>query len=888
MNCTTLNGINNSNCTLSIGGISKVFIFPFKDISQYTYTNDNLNYITGYSSLVLPAVYKPNSESSEYTGNKSERNFKLYDHQLTLNFLKMDRFKRDEIRKLEHLDLTIIFQDRNNKCWLMGQDVPVRLNTNQIGTGVKDGVNGYELTLISKEKQQLREVVCPSEGCFSSFTATEYRRTTFVIPNSGDYGWDYLETDVNGTLVTMNLSLPGTQALDPSDWNNDPLVLTHDRQILLQLFTSANGVVNNLITTYDDNTDTTTISIDSNSTSYGTLQIDNTVFNKDSFLATLNLTTILSTGISNPTTIIEVRDSLNNIVYSGGYSTSIANGTTLQGTTNNATLVMSSLYPNGTTLTVQLTNVPCSDVVYTYNYINTLEACTLERTYDFSKDKRCKLTVPYLTNGGVSPITQRYQNLTINIFGVSFQLYKNYTDWHDDFNTFVNDITLKFYQANLPIDLNTLIFTDNLTGVDIEFDLIDNTSNYFFRQQMIGFESELLNYNWIQGRNLNLTTIAPLGSTVTHEDIYSHQMVGDNLINITSNNFDLGYNTFGNTSIDNVSILWNFNNLTPYEGISVINTSTIGGNCNTPNINEGFIKCFEDFNSSYTDSFELITLDASPPLSINMGNSFTLIYNNGFGNTTLNINSPSSITPNNNIHYLLNGINSVRGLQVVHYDFDILSREYRIFLKMETGLSLISLQETTSNRFFNLGAISTLHTNTTTTNINPFNELSWTLPTYLISSPTSLLDLTQGYWQMLDTYTQAISFDYSTGSDDFNISKTNGIDNQITISFHEDYPNTSNQVLFESLFGGISNSTISSLSSKLISNGSNVNSVNYISYTNNLGWRQVQAIDLTTSLEGSFNELVQTPIIWGVVDNMEYVGSQTLVAPSVSGIPGCS
>ncbi len=887
MNCDNLNGISNGNCEMSIGGISKVFIFPFDDISQYTYTNDDLNYVTGYSSLSLPILYKPNQLSSEYTGNKSERNYKLYDHQLTLNFLKMDRQKREEIKNLSNMDLTVIFQDRNGTCWIMGQHVPVRLSTNQVGTGVKDSINGYEITLVSQEKEQLKEIECVSEGCFASFTAREFKRTTFVIPNADDYGWDYIETDVNGILITKDLS--SLQALEPSEWNNDPVILAHDRQVLLDLFSSANGVVTNLITTYDDIAEEVVIAVESTDTNYGTFQVDNTVFNKDSYLATLTLNTVLSQAIASSTTIIEVRDSTNAVVYSTGYGLSVSNGTTITGTSDNATLVMSTLYPTGTTLTVQLTNVPCNNVVYNYTFNNTLEACDLLMDFSFGKDLRTKIHVPYLTSGGSSSITQRYQNTTVDIQGISFQLYKNYTDWHDDFNTFVNDITLLFYQVNLPIDLNSLSFSDTGTGVDISFNINNILLDLRTKQQVVGYDENYLFDDWKQGRALNIQTIAPLGSVITHNDQTGNQMIGENFINITYNDFDLAYNSAGNISVDNVSILWSLDSTVPYGPNDNITTTSLGGNCNTPTLIKSFAECYDDFSSDYDSNFQLLTLDCSSPASINMGNSYEFITNDGSSNTTNTFTLPTVVTPSNNIHYLIDRLNSIRGMEVIHYDFDALSREYRLFFKIDLGSSIVSLQDVVNSRYFTLGSISQIFKNTTTTSINPYNELSWVLPTNLLSSTTTSLPLSEGYWQLEDTTTNAVIINWSDPNDQLTINKPAGVDNDVTISLHEDYPTSSNQVLFDLLVSGVSSKTVTNVSGILSGNGSALNKVNYISYTNNLGWRQVQPIDLTLSgSETIFKELTQTPVIWGTSDNINYVGSQTSTQPTVTtSISGC-
>ena len=877
MDCNTLNGISGNNCDMSIGGIKKVYAFPFDKIDQYTYTDDDLNYVSGYSSLVLPSIiYSPEQSASEYTGNKSERNYKLYDHQLTMNFNTMTREKRAEFKSMEDMDLTLILQDRNGRCWIMGQDVPCRLDSLQVGTGVKDGVNGYEVVIQSTEKQHLREIVCPSDGCFTSFTATEGRLSVFNIEETNSFDWEYIETDINGTIVSLDLS---NSPLQPSLWNSDPTVLFNDRSTLMTLFSSLGATVNNLYTFYDVSSQTTTIGIESTNSAYGTFQVDNVVFNKSAFLATLTLNSVLSPGIANSSTIIEVTDSNGAVVFSEPYGDSVASLANITGTSDNAQLNMSALYPNGTTLTIQLINVPCSEVVYTYNYINTLEACLLERDYTFGKSLITEIEVPYLISSGSNVITERFQNTTINIFGNHFQLYKNYTQWHDDYNQFVNDVTLLLYQVVTPINLSTLVFTDTGTSVKISFKVISQ-SEFYYRQQVIGFDSELLETEWRQARSVNMSTIAPLGSVITHEDSHFNVMKGENLVNITQNSFELANNTQGNISVDNVQLLWNWNTV-PYDANSKIITSSLGGNCNTADVNTPFDECYEDYTSTYAKAFEKVSLTCSAPTSINMGNQFFIEYNQGGVVTSQNFTLASNVTPNNNVHYLTEKLNSIKDFHVVHYDFDVVTRTYNFWITMENGTSLLKLTDTVNSRDFTLGSISTLYKNEPTTKINPFIELSWDLPTNLPSVLTPSEDLTYGHWQLQENEESVLNVIFDAGAKTLDITKVTGIPNAIVVSLHEDYPTVTNTKWFDMLNSGVTNKFITNIDSTLVANGSSLAAIKYVAYTNNVGWRLVQAIDMSGSVEVAFSEFTQTPICFGTPDSMNYVGFDTLDQPLV-------
>lgn len=880
MNCNNLTGIN--ECVMNVGGIAEVYVFPFNEISQYTYDNDDLNFVTGYSSTTLPVVYKPNQATSELTSIRNGRQIKAYNHTLNLSFPKMDVLKREEIDKLESMDLTIIIKDRNGKCWLMGQDVAARFNQNTATTSTKDGVNGYELVLQSEEKQMLRRIVCPSLGCFSSFTGTESNQTNFIITDAMSRAWEFIETDINGTLVSMDLTQAGQSPLEPTQWNNQT-IYNRDYNTVLNLFTSLNNNVSNLVLGWDNLNDEVIIEVTSNDSAFGTFQVDNDVFGRSSYSSVLLLQTVVNTGLQNASTIIEVTNSNSNVVFSTGYGLPIT-GPGLSGTSNNAVLQMSSLYPNGTTLTVQLANVPCSDVSYTYNYINTLEACSLSRTYNFRKDKRTIIEVACVPYGN-----QRFQNTTINFNGVNFQLYKNYTDWHDDYTQFVNDVTLLLYQTNLPIDYNSLVFTDYITHVTIEFNVNNSQAVYYYREQTVSFDGELVQNEWNQGRAVTVNTLAPIGSTVTHNDIFGHEMIGQYQNNIISNNFLLLDESFTNNVIDNVSLLWALDDRVPFDANSVLSTSSIGGDCNTSIINDPFDRCYDDFVSIPSNSMQLFTLDASTG-SINMGNTFNVTYTDGFTTTVVPFTLPSTVTPNFGVHYFTDAINSIRGLQVLHYDFDIVNRTYRFYITSDGLTNITQIEDVNNFRFFTIGLNEPVHRNETIGSINPYISLVWTLPTDNLSGPTDLKDMRFGQWQTQKVFTTTCQVIWNRSADTLSISKPNGINNQVTVSFHEDYPTSSNAVLFTTLFSGTASDVISSVESKLINNGASLASTNYVAYTNNVGWRIVKSIDLIISgSETVFNEVVEKPVIWGVGDNIYYQGSNpTVTAPTeLSGVTSC-
>ena len=146
------------SCGFNIPSITKIHVFLFDEISEYIYDDENLNKVVRYSAISLPVSYAPNQENSQYSGNNPTDNFKYFTHQLTLNFAKLEELKRQEIANLQAKKLTIIFEDKNGKAWIMGQNLPCKLDSITLATGAKNGNNDYIIVFNSVEKEQLKEI----------------------------------------------------------------------------------------------------------------------------------------------------------------------------------------------------------------------------------------------------------------------------------------------------------------------------------------------------------------------------------------------------------------------------------------------------------------------------------------------------------------------------------------------------------------------------------------------------------------------------------------------------------------------------------------------------------------------------------------------------------
>lgn len=883
MSCNDINGINGSSCTKSMGGLKNIWMFPFDAIDEYIYTSDYLHKITGYSSTIVPVEYTPNYSTSEYKATEALGPYKMYDHSLNLSFSKMEASKREELIKLESMELTIIFQDRNDICWIMGQDFPVKLSMVEVGSGVKGGNSLYDLTFTSKEKNHLREIERPSDACFVSFKGIENRESTFLIPNASLLNWTDFAIGADDQILSYSSPSP----LDPVNWGT-PSVLSAD---LLQLSYLINQYGTSVVpgstlfgAYFGGGSDIAVITIFSPDTTYGAFEVDNTV-TASTVRTVLYLSTTVSPLIANPSTIINVNDSLGNL-YSAAYGSTVS-GTGLSGIAQNSIIQVSDLYPSGTTFTMSISGLACATNTYEYVIEPTIDACEILMNYDFYKGQEIKMNVPYVIGHVGCP---KYQNIHINIHGQIYTLYTIYTDWHSDDTQFENDLINLFNQTSIAIDTGTMSFVHSATGVDISFkiaSIVGDSDNYYFKPYVRGYDQPVFtNTAWNQARILALNTAAPYPSIVSIEDEYGNIVKGENLDNITSNiTYTLG-DAPGttNTSIDNVGLVWSLDSALPYSETSTLEISADAAECLAPTLESGFGMCYTGYNSAISGSFMNLSLDVTVG-SVNAGKLFTLVTDT----QTINISLPSAVSPNANMHLLTNAINVAKGVQVIHMDYDALLRTYFIYVRLDVGKSIVSMTETTTARAFTLSTINQTYINTLDTKVNPYTELDWTCPTVLVSSPTGDNNLSQGHWQEEQFSSGAIEVAWSQGADTLTLIKgltaASTANTSYIATFHEDYPTSTNSFLTILLTAGTASVVEPSVTATLITNGSSVSAINYVAYTNYMGWRYVEEIDLTAVSDNVyFNEARRAPIMWGTMDGLEYVGTTTSLDPIVSSL----
>lgn len=852
MNCNELNGLNGS-CSTSVAGIKKVWIIPFNDISEYTYNPLDLNFVTGYSTSTLPTQYAPNFSSSEYKSKRSLSDYKEYAHEVLLTFTKMTTQKREELIKLEAMDMTLIIQDRNNTCWIMGQDYPVKMEITEMGTGMKGGFNGYKLTFNSVELNPLKKINEPSDTCFVSFKGKKTITSEFTIINANSVNWTNFQVAANN----LSLSFTASYRIDPTLWVT-PSVMEADLIELLGLFNQSGNtfvVGQTLIGSYNAGTDTVTLTLISLDTEFTALVIQSTLFNA-TIHATLNLTTLLSPTISNPSTTIKLSDSMGT-VFSEQWGNSVA-APSIIGTSENFNIDVSTAYPNGTIFTMSITGLPCATASYQYSVEPSMDICKRKYKATFGLDNISKIFVPFIIDPSDASCP-KYQRTTLNLQGNTYQLYYNYTTWHSDDNQFQNDLFTLLSQIQ-SIDVNSLVFDySDLTGVSITFSSYFVTqSNVFSNCRVEGYPQPLVNpTSWVQGHAITLNTSAPYPSVITIEDNHSNKAFGENLVSVDHNDFRSSP-SFSNTSIDHLGILWAFDNSLPYDESDDLTIKCDSPTCFVPNQTVNTKTCDFSFSTLINSKLHQMTFDLST--GVNLGNQFELVYDNGGGNITEVISLSGTLSPNANLHLLTGELNKIDNMQVISSEYDIDSQKLDIYMLVLDVTTIVSFKALVGNRSASFN-IRNNATHVMNSNFNPYIFIRWDL------GGMAGGNLTSGIF-LVGSSTIQFTIAYNAGTDIMNVNynsfPTLATKVPYTFTLHDTYPSPTNAKYVGVFTVGNSAHSFSNVDTTLIGNGSSISSVMYIAITNPLGWRYISAINLTGPTPVLQFERKHYPSTWGL------------------------
>lgn len=157
MACVSFSGGIAKDCENNIGGLTKVYLTDFDNITGITQSGGTVSSIT-MAAMTDFYEFEFNRNSATFTEDlvKSvEAGSALFEQTLTLTIPRRDVTKRNTLSLLTQRDLAVIIKDSNGLYWYPGQVEGMYLSesTSTSGTAKADGSN-YVLTLKGFEQDR--------------------------------------------------------------------------------------------------------------------------------------------------------------------------------------------------------------------------------------------------------------------------------------------------------------------------------------------------------------------------------------------------------------------------------------------------------------------------------------------------------------------------------------------------------------------------------------------------------------------------------------------------------------------------------------------------------------------------------------------------------------
>lgn len=161
MACISFSGGIAKDCANNIGGLTKVYLTDFDNITGITQSGGTVSVI-GMAEASSFYEFEFNRNSATFTEDlvKSvEAGSALFESTLTLTIPRRDVTKRNTLSLLTQRDLAVIIKDSNGLYWYPGEVEGMYLSesTSTSGTAKADGSN-YVLTLKGFEQERASAV----------------------------------------------------------------------------------------------------------------------------------------------------------------------------------------------------------------------------------------------------------------------------------------------------------------------------------------------------------------------------------------------------------------------------------------------------------------------------------------------------------------------------------------------------------------------------------------------------------------------------------------------------------------------------------------------------------------------------------------------------------
>lgn len=815
MNCI-ISGIKECH-KFSVGGIKQLWIIPFDDIYNYTYTDDELGKVTSFKANVLPVEYAV--IDAQFDEEYQSTPFNNYVHSLSFTVPKLSYQKRNELEKLMGGYVTIIFKDKNGLCWITGFDNPLKMNRHRATTGGDS--SQYSISASGNSRYQVKECVCFNPTCFASFNGVEYRTSTFTIEGASlyDFGADW-QVIADTDLLTYTPNQP----LDPTNWSN-PTIYAQD---VAELAALTGSPTTSIVLSYDGGTDIATITFYSNDTSYDYLTFAGQTPLRSTINVTLNLFFVLTDILNAATTTVTVTDSDLNVVYTGNPFDPIS-GAGLSGSVGNALINVSELYPDGTTFTATVENSACETNQYTFVYENGV-SCDVDAVVSYDYGISYELSIPKNPTFNL-----RYQTMIIHYDEWQFNIVSSYAEATDDFATIEATILDKLTSdPTCPIIPSSIVVTETPTTVRVSFQSTRRNSYVYaiYKAAYSGNAYAYLNYS--MGKQSNLMIVQSLVNNNNYITV-TNQATTDELGGQFGSAPDLneGYSVEdydGGQVMENIA--FNINSYIEEEGWAMNYTSP---SCPSTNLELNTAVCYDSTSITFPRRYTKYTLDVSGNPNAQLDGVFVFNYNIGatIYNFTITVLDP--ISGNVGLDQLSNAILAAiplylgdNTIKVLDFKYDEILAQFTLELDHHPGVLFnfveanIGLVPTTLAKIEDFD-IADIEFNPI---INPHTNVDWSFSDVDSNTISNNAEGMSEFVSWRDSgMINFAKFNYNSGTNDFTVTMDLGV-NQDIVTFE----------LWDSSFNLLEQfglpSPVTTDTQSLVSNP---NDVAYVSFTTSSG-----------------------------------------------------
>ena len=161
MACTqTFAGID-LQCTGATGGVKRVLIANFDDVTTVNITNGKIDTITMAASAKFKEYrFRKNTAYKTSTANFNDENGTRYvSTEVFMRFSKLETSKRTEMQALFNGQCAVIVETQDGTYWYLGYNNPVTMTAGTAETGTNmDDFQGYTATMTDLSQEFPHEI----------------------------------------------------------------------------------------------------------------------------------------------------------------------------------------------------------------------------------------------------------------------------------------------------------------------------------------------------------------------------------------------------------------------------------------------------------------------------------------------------------------------------------------------------------------------------------------------------------------------------------------------------------------------------------------------------------------------------------------------------------